>query len=106
VTLTFGDETYRLERGNEQPILATWRFGDAASVAFSRPGSNRASSDGTWAPFRLYWTEATPGGSNGGRTYTVTLSGVTVGTVEMSIVGGLFEDPSGFTLTCPTSAVR
>jgi type VI secretion system protein ImpL len=106
VTLTFGDETYKLERGNEQPITATWRFGDAASVAFSRPGSNRASSDGTWAPFRLYWTEATPGGPNGGRMYTVTLSGVTVGTVEMSIVGGLFEEPSGFALTCPTSAVK
>ena len=38
--------------------------------------------------------------------YTVTLSGVTVGTVEMSIVGGLFEEPSGFALTCPTSAVK
>ena len=106
VTLTFGDETYKLERGNEQPILATWRFGDAASVGFSRQGSNRQSIDGTWAPFRMYWNEATPGGPNGGRLYTVTLSGVTVGTVEMSIAGGLFEDPSAFALSCPTIAVR
>jgi hypothetical protein len=95
-----------VEKGNEQPILATWHFGDGASVAFSRPGSNRQSSDGTWAPFRMYWGEAVPGGPNGGRNYTVTLSGVTVGPVEMSLVGGLFEDPSAFALSCPTVAVK
>jgi type VI secretion system protein ImpL len=106
VTITFGEETFRVEKGNEQPILATWHFGDGASVAFSRPGSNRQSSDGTWAPFRMYWGEAVPGGPNGGRNYTVTLSGVTVGTVEMSLVGGLFEDPSAFALSCPTVAVK
>jgi type VI secretion system protein ImpL len=106
VTITFGDETFRAERGNEQPILATWRFGDGASVAFSRAGSNRQSSDGTWAPFRMYWTESVPGGPNGGRSYSVTLSGVTVGTVEMSIVGGLFDDQSSFALSCPTAVVK
>lgn len=106
VTMTFGEETYNLERGVEQPITATWRFGDASSVGFSRRGSNRQSIDGTWAPFRMYWNESSPGGPNGGRMYTVTLSGFTVGTVEMSIAGGLFEDPSAFALTCPTAAVK
>jgi len=106
VTITFGDETFRGERGNEQPITATWRFGDNASVAFSRPGSNRQSSDGPWAPFRMYWNEASGSGPNGGRNYTVTLSGVTVGSIEMAVVGGLFDDPSGFALTCPTVAVK
>jgi hypothetical protein len=36
----------------------------------------------------------------------VTLSGVTVGTVEMSIVGGLFDDQSSFALSCPTAVVK
>jgi type VI secretion system protein ImpL len=106
VTMTFGDETYRLERGNEQPISATWRFGDAGEVGFTRPGANREYTSGTWAPFVFYWNEAKAGGPNGGRVYTVTLSGVTVGTVELSIVGGLFEDQAAFALTCPTTAVR
>jgi hypothetical protein len=106
VTIGFGDETFRVERGNENPITANWRFGDGAAVAFSRAGSNQERSEGAWAPFRMYWSEATPGGPNGGRSYRVTLSGVTVGSVELSIVGGLFEDRSGFTLSCPTVAVK
>jgi hypothetical protein len=103
VTLTFGDENYRLESGNTQPIVANWRFGDDAAVAFSRVGANRESTNGPWAAFRMYWSEATPGGPNGSRSYRVTLSGVTVGRVQLSIVGGFFQDPSAFALSCPSS---
>jgi type VI secretion system protein ImpL len=105
VTMTFGEETRQLTRGDEQPMRATWRFGDKSSIVFSRQGSNRQEVPGPWAPFKMYWNESTPGGPNGGRTYRVELSGVTVGNIELSPVGG-FEDQGPFLLACPTTAVR
>jgi type VI secretion system protein ImpL len=106
VTMTFGEETRQLTRGDEQPMNATWRFGDKSSVVFSRQGSNRQEFEGPWAPFRIFWNESTPGGPNGGRTYRVELSSVTVGTVEISLPGGLFDEQGAFALSCPMAAVR
>ena len=107
ITVTFGDEAFNATKGSERSVTATWRFGDSASVGFSRQGSNSASDVGAWAPFKIYWEEARRAGPNGGRMYDIVLSSAIRGAVEIGVVGGVLSDPSVFSLpTCPTSAVK